>query len=163
MTARNPMEETVLIPPPVTPSKSRCALPTILVIFGASGDLTARKLIPAIYNLSYDNLLPGEFHLVGFGRKPIPDQEFRDLAEAAIKEYSRRGLDPQVWDRIAAVTTYVAGGYDEPAAFQRLSEHIAGIEKAAGKEMQALFYISTPPSVFTPIIANLGASRLATR
>jgi glucose-6-phosphate 1-dehydrogenase len=157
------MEATVLTPPAPASSKSRCALPTILVIFGASGDLTARKLIPAIYNLGYDKLLPGEFHLVGFGRKPIPDNEFRALAAEAIKDFSRRGLDAQVWDPIAANTTYVAGGYDEPAAFQRLADHLAGIEKASGKEMQALFYISTPPSVFTPIIANLGASRLATK
>jgi glucose-6-phosphate 1-dehydrogenase len=156
-------------PPPPAPSAppangiSRCAPPTVIVIFGASGDLTARKLIPAIYNLCYDKLLPPEFHLVGFGRKPIPDDEFRKIAADAIWEFSRRELDGGVWERIAARTTYVAGGYDDPAAFQRLSAHLAGIERQAGAEMQSLFYISTPPSVFTPIIANLGASGLATR
>jgi hypothetical protein len=69
-------------------SKYRGAPPTVVVIFGASGDLTARKLIPAIYNLSYDNLLPADFHLVGYGRKPIPDDEFRRMAAAAVKEFS---------------------------------------------------------------------------
>src|SRR5579883_2592134 len=73
-------------------SKHRGAPPTVVVIFGASGDLTARKLIPAVYNLSYDNLLPADFFLVGFGRKPIPDDEFRKLAEDAIREFSRREL-----------------------------------------------------------------------
>ena len=66
-------------------SKHRGAPPTVVVIFGASGDLTARKLIPAVFNLGYDNLLPADFYLVGFGRKPIPDEEFRTLAAGAIK------------------------------------------------------------------------------
>ncbi len=142
-------------------SKHRGAPPTVVVIFGASGDLTARKLIPAVYNLSYDNLLPADFHLVGYGRKPIPDDEFRGLATDAIKEFSRRELNESVWGRVSANTSYVAGGYDEPAAFDRLAEHIAEIEKRLGREVQSLFYISTPPSVFAPILQNLGKSGLA--
>jgi len=144
-------------------SKHRGAPPTVVVIFGASGDLTARKLIPAIYNLSFDNLLPADFHLVGYGRKPIADEEFRRIASAAIKEFSRRELDTEVWGRVAANTTYVAGGYDEKAGFDRLSAHIAEIEKGVGSDVQSLFYISTPPSVFAPIILNLGASGLGGR
>lgn len=142
-------------------SKHRGAPPTVVVIFGASGDLTARKLIPAVYNLSYDNLLPADFYLVGYGRTSIPDEEFRKLAADAIKEFSRRELKQDVWDRIAANSTYVAGGYDDKAAFDRLAKHIDEIEKKLGREVQRLFYISTPPSVFAPIILNLGASGLA--
>ncbi len=144
-------------------SKHRGAPPTVVVIFGASGDLTARKLIPAIYNLSCDNLLPADFFLVGYGRKEIPDEEFRNLATEAIKEFSRRELKQDVWSRIAGNTSYVAGGYDEKAAFDRLSSHIAAIEKKIGREVQVLFYISTPPSVFAPILRNLGASGLASK
>ena len=144
-------------------SKHRGAPPTVVVIFGASGDLTARKLIPAIYNLSYDNLLPADFHLVGYGRKPIPDDEFRTIASQAIREFSRRELDAEVWGRVSANTTYVSGGYDEKAGFDRLAARIAEIEKKAGSEVQSLFYISTPPSVFGPIIQNLGASGLGGR
>jgi glucose-6-phosphate 1-dehydrogenase len=144
-------------------SKHRGAPPTVVVIFGASGDLTARKLIPAVYNLSYDNLLPADFFLTGFGRKPIPDGEFRTLATKAVEEFSRRDLDPQVWARVAAGTTYVAGGYDEKEAFDRLASHIAGIESRLGREVQSLFYISTPPSVFEAILTNLGTSGLAGR
>jgi len=142
-------------------SKHRGAPPTVVVIFGASGDLTARKLIPAVYNLSYDNLLPADFFLVGYGRKPIPDAEFRQHATEAIKEFSRRELKPEVWDRIAANTTYVAGAYDDKAAFDRLATHIDEIERKVGREVQPLFYISTPSSVFAPILLNLGASGLA--
>jgi len=144
-------------------SKHRGAPPTVVVIFGASGDLTARKLIPAVFNLGYDNLLPADFFLLGFGRKPIPDEEFRKIATGAIKEFSRRELNADVWNRIAENTSYVAGGYDERAAFDRLAKHIAAIETRIGREVQTLFYISTPPSVFAPILLNLGASGLAAR
>jgi glucose-6-phosphate 1-dehydrogenase len=144
-------------------SKYRGAPATVIVIFGASGDLTARKLLPAIYNLSYDNLLPPDFYLVGFGRKPVPDEEFRGHAEAAIKEFSRRELNPGAWSRVARNTFYVTGGYDERAAFDRLNALIQKLETQAGRELQSLFYISTPPTVFRPILENLGASGLAQR
>jgi glucose-6-phosphate 1-dehydrogenase len=144
-------------------SKHRGAPPTVVVIFGASGDLTARKLIPAVYNLSFDNLLPADFFLIGFGRKEISDDAFRELATGAVKEFSRRELQEDVWARVASQTTYVAGGYDEKAAFDRLAAHIAGIEKRLGREIQPLFYISTPPSVFKSILINLGASGLASK
>ena len=109
-------------------SKHRGAPPTVVVIFGASGDLTARKLIPAIYNLSHDNLLPADFFLVGYGRKPMSDDEFRTLAREAVGEFSRRELNPGVWERVARHTSYVAGGYDEAPAFERLARHIDAIE-----------------------------------
>src|SRR5580658_8044939 len=116
-------------------SKHRGAPPTVVVIFGASGDLTARKLIPAIYNLAYDNLLPADFHLVGYGRKPISDGKFRKIASEAIKDFSRRKLDAKVWARVAASTSYVAGEYDDKAGFVRLAAHIGKIEKAVGSEV----------------------------
>ena len=144
-------------------SRHRGTPPTVVVIFGASGDLTARKLMPAIYNLSHDNLLPPDFYLVGFGRKPVPDEEFRTLAGDAIKEYSRRELNPEVWGRIGRNTFYLAGGYDERAAFDRLHGFIKQLETQAGRELQSVFYISTPPTVFRPIIENLGAAGLAAR
>jgi glucose-6-phosphate 1-dehydrogenase len=81
----------------------------------------------------------------------------------AIKEFSRREPDASVWDRVAANTTYVDGGYDDKAAFDRLAAHLDKIEKKIGREVQALFYISTPPSVFAPILQNLGASGLANK
>ena len=105
-------------------SKHRGAPPTVVVIFGASGDLTARKLIPAIYNLAADNLLPADFYLVGFGRKPISDDEFRKMAADAIGEFSRRELKEDIWGRVAANTSYVAGGYDEKPAFDRLAQRL---------------------------------------
>jgi len=142
-------------------SKHRGSPATILVIFGASGDLTARKLIPALFNLGLDSLLPADFQLIGFGRKPIPDAEFRASARDAIGEFSRRPLDQRVWEAIEEHTYYHAGGYDDPEAFQRLADRIREIEKKAQRAYQLVFYISTPPTVFAPIIENLGASGLA--
>ncbi len=144
-------------------SKHRGSPPTVVIIFGASGDLTARKLIPAIYNLAHDGLLPADFYLIGFGRKSIPDEEFQKIAAGAIKEFSRREMSPEVWARLAPRTLYVSGGYDEKAAFDRLGARIAGLEKEIGQQLQTLYYISTPPTVFAPIIQNLGASGLAAR
>lgn len=144
-------------------SKHRGSPPTVIVIFGASGDLTARKLIPAIYNLAHDGLLPADFYLIGFGRKEIPDAEFQKLAADAIKEFSRREMSEDVWARLAKRTLYVSGGYDERGAYDKLSQRIGELEKDVGQPLQSLFYISTPPTVFAPIIQNLGASGLAKR
>jgi len=142
-------------------SKHRGAPPTVVVIFGASGDLTARKLVPAIFNLGLDNLLPGEFHLIGYGRKPIEDEDFRAMMDEAIGEHSRRPLNKEIWGRVRQNMSYHAGGYDEAEAFDSLADKINQIEKDLGRDVQRMFYVSTPPSVFEPIIKNLGSSGMA--
>ena len=142
-------------------SKHRGAPPTVIVIFGASGDLTARKLVPAIFNLGLDNLLPGEFHLIGYGRKPIKDEDFRKMMDEAIGVHSRRSLNKEVWERVRQNISYHTGGYDEPTTFESLAKKINKIEKKLGREMQRMFYISTPPSVFGSVIKNLGSSGMA--
>jgi glucose-6-phosphate 1-dehydrogenase len=142
-------------------SKHRGAPPTVVVIFGASGDLTARKLVPAIFNLGVDNLLPGEFHLIGFGRKPIEDEKFREIMDEAIGEHSRRPLNKEIWERVRQHMTYHSGGYDDAEAFVSLAKKIDKIEADLGRDVQRLFYVSTPPSVFEPIIKNLGSSGMA--
>ena len=142
-------------------SKHRGAPPTVVVIFGASGDLTKRKLVPAIFNLSVDNLLPGDFHLIGYSRSSMENEAFRGMMDEAISSHSRRPLNKEIWERVRHQTTYHAGGYDDPESFVRLAERINKIEKEIGRDVQRLFYISTPPSVFVPIIENLGSSGLA--
>lgn len=142
-------------------SKHRGAPPTVAVIFGASGDLTARKLVPAIFNLGVDNLLPGEFHLIGYGRKHIEDEVFRTMMDEAIEEHSRRPLNKEIWERVRHNISYHAGGYDEAEAFDALADKINQIEEGLGRGVQRMFYVSTPPSVFEPIIENLGRSGMA--
>lgn len=142
-------------------SKHRGVPPTVTVIFGASGDLTARKLVPAIYNLGVDNLLPNDFHLIGFGRKPITDERFRDDMETAILEHSRRSINEEIWQRVRLNMTYNSSEYQDIGGYKSLARKIDLIEAELGRKLQRIFYISTPPSVFEPIIECLGDSGLA--
>jgi glucose-6-phosphate 1-dehydrogenase len=144
-------------------SRHRGAPPTILVIFGASGDLTSRKLVPALFNLALDSLLPSTFQLIGFGRKPMEDSAFRSHARAAIEAYSRRPMEEGIWRELEAVFHYHAGDYTDPVAYEALARRIEAMEAAAGRPMQVVFYISTPPGVFEPIIQHLGSSGLSAR
>jgi glucose-6-phosphate 1-dehydrogenase len=144
-------------------SKHRGAQPTCVIIFGASGDLAARKLLPALYNLAVDSLLPADFHLIGFGRKPIADADFRTQSAADITKFSRRDFRADIWKRIENHSAYQSGGYDEPAAYESLKLKIAAAEKQAGRPLQLVFYVSTPPTVFEAILENLGRSGLAAR
>lgn len=141
-------------------SKHRGSPPTVIVVFGASGDLSARKLLPAIYNLGVDSLLPNDFYLIGCGRKEILNEDFRKMAVNSIEKYSRRPLNNQIWQKIASNTTYQLVEYDNFEHFRDLAEKITEIERYVERELQILFYISTPPSVFKPILENLGASGL---
>lgn len=144
-------------------SKHRGAPPTAIIIFGASGDLTARKLIPAIYNLGVDNLLPSQFSLIGFGRKAISDEDFQKMSKSCIEEHSRRVLNAEVWDRLDPKLSYHQGEYDNLADYKSLLKKVEKLEEQSGREIQLVFYISTPPTVFKPILENLGESGLARR
>lgn len=144
-------------------SKHRGAPATCLVIFGASGDLASRKLIPALFNLAVDNLLPADFTLVGYGRKPIADEAFRKSAAADIAKFSRRPMREDIWNRVEQKTYYQAGGYDDLASFEALRDRIDTLQKQSGREWQLVFYVSTPPGVFADIVTNLGKVGLASR
>ena len=144
-------------------SKQRGAPPTVIVIFGASGDLTARKLLPAIYNLGVDHLLPTDFALFGFSRKELSQKVFRDGIKKNLEEFSRRPLQKDIWSNLSQKIFYHPGNYTDLDAFRLLAHEIEELEKKIGQPMQLLFYISTPPTVFEPILQNLGASKLAAR
>ena len=144
-------------------SKHRGAPPTIMVIFGASGDLTQRKLLPALYNLSLDSLLPTSFRMIGFGRSAMAGADFVDRMREALEAHSRRPINQDLWERLAVALEYQSGSYDDPEAYQSLGRRIASLEEEAGREMQLICYISTPPGVFQPIVENLGRSGLAKR
>lgn len=137
--------------------------PTILVIFGASGDLTARKLAPAIFNLSEDNLLPQNCFLIGVGRAELTDNQFRNYLKDSLKKYSRRKVSDEIWKTLEAKMHFHSGSYGDLEAFISLEKKILSMEDALGQNAQCLFYISTPPSVFESILVNLGESGLAKR
>jgi glucose-6-phosphate 1-dehydrogenase len=146
-----------------SPSSINYTPPTIVVIFGASGDLTARKLAPAIFNLSMDSLLPTHCYLIGYGRKEISDIEFRNYIKESTEKHSRRKISEQTWKSLEENVSFQAGSYDNLEDFHSLSAQIDSIEKKLDQAIQCLFYISTPPTVFKPILENLGKSGLAKR
>jgi len=134
--------------------------PATVVVFGASGDLTQRKLIPALYNLLAERHL-SRVAIVGTARTPMSDEAFRDLALTAINTHSRqRPADEHVWATLSRAIHYHAGSYDDPASFVSLREKLEAIEQLHHLPPNRLFYLSTPPSAFAPIIRNLGASGL---
>lgn len=133
-----------------------------VVIFGASGDLTERKLLPALWNLFCENRLPPKFAIVGFARSPLETETFRGIAHRAICDASRTpDPDPDLWDRFCHRLHYVRGSYDDPSSYQVLQEtleHLASEEEGGHSR---LFYLATPPSAYEQIVLALGQTGLA--
>jgi glucose-6-phosphate 1-dehydrogenase len=134
--------------------------PTSLVIFGATGDLANRKLLPAIYNLAHDGALPERFELVGTSRSEMSDQEFRDMAIKAVRQFSRRPPDDGVLERLFSGSRYVAGTFDQDELYTGLQEAMDGFDQEAGQRLNRCFYLSTAPSFFPVIVEHLGGQGL---
>jgi len=132
--------------------------PCIMVIFGASGDLTKRKLIPALYNLAKDNLLSKEFALVGVARNELTSEQFRDMIGKEIGEYATTKVDPDLWHWFARRIYYMAGDFDDPSAYDKLRDLLAQIDKEHGTRGNYFYYLATAPSFFSPIVKQLGAA-----
>lgn len=136
--------------------------PFALVIFGASGDLTQRKLMPALWSLFAARTLPEPFEIVCTARTPMTDEAFRARMRDAVGEFAR--LKPPsegVWERFARHLTYLAGDPAQPELYERLGRCLARVEGARGGPTNRLFYCATPPSVYDEIVECLGASGLA--
>ena len=129
--------------------------PQALVIFGASGDLTRRKILPALYNLFYDNCLPERFALVGFARSGWDDDTFRKHARASVEEFSRRELDEEKWKVFAELLHYLPGSFDAEASFEPLEQQLTEFDRDHGTEGNRLYYCATPPSTFPLIVERL--------
>jgi glucose-6-phosphate 1-dehydrogenase len=130
--------------------------PTTLVIFGGTGDLAHRKLLPAIYNLAHEGALPERFNLIAVSRSDIPNDDYRGMARESIEQYSRRKPDPQVLDKLLENVRYVPGTFDDDSVFDRLEEQLAECDKAAGIVYDRVFYLSTAPAFFPVIVGKLG-------
>ena len=132
--------------------------PTTLVIFGASGDLTRRKLLPAIYRLSRRGRLPAQFAVIGIARRQLGDEVFRTQFRDSVKEFAgvSTGND-DLAESLASQMHYVAGETDDPGLYQRLQAKLTEINGAEG----VLFYLAIPPTVYSAVIEKLGASGLA--
>jgi glucose-6-phosphate 1-dehydrogenase len=131
--------------------------PAILVLFGATGDLAHRKVMPALYQLWRTNLLPHEFVVLAIGRRPYDDETFRDEIRGALDKYSRvLPLDESAWGSFSKRVEYAQLNFDEPAGFDRLARHLDTLDEERGTRGNRLFYLATQPSQFSEIVAQLG-------
>jgi glucose-6-phosphate 1-dehydrogenase len=135
--------------------------PTNLVIFGATGDLARRKLLPAIYNLAHEGALPGQFNLIGVSRGEQSNAQYRDAAAESIRAFSRTNVDENVLSGLLDELRYVTGAFDDPATYTALSAALAELDEAAGEPMSRAFYLSTAPEFFAVIVEALGSAGLA--
>jgi glucose-6-phosphate 1-dehydrogenase len=154
------------VPPPENPLRAGMADeltvdPCVLVIFGASGDLTGRKLVPGIYMLAKNRLLPSAFALVGFARRPNSDDDFRRKMRQDSDKFARqKPVDASVWDDLSAGMHYVQGSFDDPAGYQRLKEKLEELDRTRGTRGGRTFYLAVPPDAVKPIVDNLVAAGL---
>jgi glucose-6-phosphate 1-dehydrogenase len=132
-----------------------------MVIFGASGDLTRRKLLPALYDLHLDGLLPADFAVVGFARSEMTDDQFRQQALEAVRQFSRRSVDDGRWESFARGLFYTGAGSLELDDFQRLEGLLARVHRERNTGGNRIFYLSVPPSAYSGITRQLGDSGLA--
>ncbi|HZB07419.1 MAG TPA: glucose-6-phosphate dehydrogenase [Thermoleophilaceae bacterium] len=134
--------------------------PTTMVIFGGTGDLAHRKLLPAIYNLAHEGALPERFNLIAVSRSEMANDVYRNAARDSIEEHSRRPPDPQVLEKLLEQVRYVAGTFDDDAVFAHLTEELAKFDEEAGIAFNRIFYLSTAPSFFSLIVKKLGDNGL---
>jgi glucose-6-phosphate 1-dehydrogenase len=132
-----------------------------MVIFGATGDLTHRKLLPALYNLALEQPLPAGFSVIGFARRPYTDEVFRKQALDSINQFSRqKPVNPQVWENFEAGIYYLQSDFNDPKGYARLADKLNELDKTRGTSGNRIFYLSTPPSQYPEIIQQLGAAGL---
>jgi len=132
-----------------------------MVIFGATGDLTHRKLLPALYNLALEHPLPAGFSVIAFARRPYNDDEYRQQALESINQYSRqKPVNPQVWENFAAGIHYLQADFNDPKGYDRLNNLLNLLDQERGTGGNRIFYLSTPPSQYPEIIQRLGAAGL---
>jgi glucose-6-phosphate 1-dehydrogenase len=138
--------------------------PTTFVIFGASGDLTKRKLVPALYSLMRDRLLPSPFNIVGVARREISDDTFRQQMREAVDKYARRRpVEDALWKSFSEGIFYVSGTFEDPATYQKLKKRLAEIEGQRDTGGNRVYYLSTPPSEYPIIVKQLGGAALINR
>lgn len=148
MTFINPLEEPV--------QTQRIAEPCILVIFGATGDLTARKLVPALYNLAREGQLPPHFACVGFARRPKSHEEFREQMQDAVNRFSRiKPVRKEIWDDFSHNLFYHRSEFDGEEGYDSLKKFLDELDQKFGTKGNRIYYLSTPPSYFPSICEHL--------
>ncbi|MFQ5766502.1 MAG: glucose-6-phosphate dehydrogenase [Acidobacteriota bacterium] len=150
--AANPLRE--------GPRRERIPEPCTVVIFGATGDLTRRKLVPALLGLARKKLLPAGFAVVGFARSRWTDAQFRQEMQAALQDFQEDSACGEAWDLFGAGLRYVAGSYDHPEDMARLKKTLEEVDAVRGTAGNRVFYLAVPPSLYPLIIRSLGEAGL---
>jgi glucose-6-phosphate 1-dehydrogenase len=137
--------------------------PTTLVIFGATGDLARRKLLPALYNLGHEGALPERFNVIGIARSEMDDDAYREMARESIEKFSRRPPDAQMTSSLLERIRYVAGSFDDSEVYRQIGEIAGGFDDEAGMPLNRIYYLSVAPTFFETIIRELGDKDLNRR
>ncbi|MCZ2820816.1 MULTISPECIES: glucose-6-phosphate dehydrogenase [unclassified Modestobacter] len=135
--------------------------PCALVVFGITGDLSRKKLLPAVYDLANRGLLPTNFALLGFARRDWGDVEFSELARSAAREHARTPWREEVWERLANSVRFVQGSFDDDDAFDELASNLAELEGSHGIGGNAAFYLSIPPAMFPTVLKQMQRTGMA--
>ncbi|WP_101524556.1 glucose-6-phosphate dehydrogenase [Nocardioides houyundeii] len=139
----------------------RIAGPCSMVIFGVTGDLSRKKVMPAIYDLANRGLLPPGFSLVGFARRDWEDQDFAQIVHDAVKEHARTEFRQEVWDQLAEGFRFVAGAFDDDDAFDTLRRTLLELDEVRGTGGNHAFYLAIPPGLFGTVASQLQEHGLA--
>jgi glucose-6-phosphate 1-dehydrogenase len=140
----------------------RTAEPCVIVIFGATGDLTKRKLVPALYRLAQQRLVPAEFAIIGSGRQQMSDEEFRSYMRDALTEFSdEAGVDEKAWRSFADRIFYVTGDFNDANTYMRLKSRLDEIDRELQTQGNRIFYLATAPDYFALIVKQLGDAKMA--
>src|SRR6476620_8704086 len=129
--------------------------PCAIVIFGATGDLTHRKLVPALYNIAADGEMPPAVAVIGFARRPKTDDEFRQEMEEATRKFSRQTVRDEIWDGFAKSLFYHQSEFGDEAGYEKLAERLDRLDKESGTRGNRLFYFAASPDQFETIVQNL--------
>jgi glucose-6-phosphate 1-dehydrogenase len=141
-------------------TQSHISPPCVLVIFGAAGDLTKRKLIPALYNLRKNNLFPDEFAVIGVARAEMSDDEFRRRLRNDMNQFATEKVDAPTWDWLAQRLFYHSGDFDDDQTFARLKDSLERINGKFQTRNNYCFYLATAPQYFASVVEKLGAAGL---
>lgn len=141
--------------------QERNVKPCALIIFGSTGDLAKRKLVPALYNLLKEDLLPDEFELVGVGRSSPDEGAFRAMHKESTGKFSRtKPLDEAVWSKLESKIHYVQGDHEAPETYTALTAKLDELDRTRGTQQNRIFFFSTPPSTFPVILSGLKKANL---
>jgi glucose-6-phosphate 1-dehydrogenase len=151
------MALTETLPSSTKPRVGRVADPCVMVIFGVTGDLTRRKLIPALYNLASQHLLSREFAVVGIGRTPMTTDEARKKLSEGFKQFATGPVDSDLWEWFVRRLHYIPGNFDDPATYDKLQETLQTVEKDHGTHGNVFFYLATAPDFFCDIVERLSS------